>query len=189
MNDLAPTPLPPSPSRSSAVQALQLELAKCLQLVVPASMTADDRAAWIAAAADALDGIRPLEISAVSAELRRTVTRPSQIVPEIARLVAEARKRRAPPVSPAANAAAAEFRINREAGERMGRAKNQREVEEAWRWERQQRAAAGLPVPPIAAPLSRDELDHLPADIEALGLKLGFLERRNGALYETTGTH
>ena len=48
---------------------------------------------WLQAAVDALEGIRAAEVSAISAELRRTVTRPSQIVPEIARLVAEKRKR------------------------------------------------------------------------------------------------
>ncbi len=73
---------------------MHMELAKCLQLVVPASMTADDRAGWIAAAADALEDIRANEVAEVSAEVRRTVTRVAQIVPEIARLVAERRSRR-----------------------------------------------------------------------------------------------
>lgn len=71
-----------------------MELAKCLQLVVPASMTADDRSAWLVAAADALEDIRADEVKAVSAEIRRTVTRPAQIVPEIAKRVAELRQRR-----------------------------------------------------------------------------------------------
>lgn len=58
-------------------------------------MTADDRAAWIMAAADALQDIRAEEVAAVSAEVRRLVTRAAQIVPEISRMVAELRKRRA----------------------------------------------------------------------------------------------
>lgn len=165
--------------------ALHLELAKCLQLVVPASMTADDRAAWIGAAADALEGIHATEVAAVSAELRRSVTRPALIVPEIARLVAESRKRRAGAAQPSFSRAADELRIDREARDRMGRARTQPEIEEAWAWERRERIAAGLPVRPLAPPLTRDELDTLPADILALGLQRGFLERHGGIVCET----
>jgi hypothetical protein len=56
-------------------------------------MGAEQQTVWLHAAVDALEDIRASEVAAVSAELRRTVTRPAQIVPEIARLVAERRKR------------------------------------------------------------------------------------------------
>jgi hypothetical protein len=74
-------------SQSSAFSALMLELAKCLKLVAPISMSADAQMVWLQAAVDALEGIHAHEVAAISAELRRSVTRPSQIVPEIARLV------------------------------------------------------------------------------------------------------
>lgn len=67
------------------------ELAKMLALVAPVTMSSDQQTAWLAAAIDALEGIRPDEVAHVSLEVRRTVTRPSQIVPEIAGLVAELR--------------------------------------------------------------------------------------------------
>jgi hypothetical protein len=62
-----------------------------LALVAPSSMTAEQQEMWLRAAADALDGIRTDEIRHVSAEVRRMVTRHNQIVPEIAKLVAEHR--------------------------------------------------------------------------------------------------
>lgn len=68
------------------------ELAKCLKLVASANMGAEQQTVWLAAAVDALENIRAAEIAAISAELRRTVTRPAQIVPEIAKLVAERRR-------------------------------------------------------------------------------------------------
>lgn len=64
-----------------------------LGLVAPVTMSADQHTAWLASAVDALRDIRADEVSAVSLEVRRSVTRPSQIVPEIARLVAEKRAR------------------------------------------------------------------------------------------------
>lgn len=70
-----------------------LELAKSLKLVAPITMSADAQMVWLQAAVDALEGIRADEVRTISAELRRTVTRPSQIVPEIARLVDEKRRR------------------------------------------------------------------------------------------------
>lgn len=82
-----------SPLHPSEVQALAGEVAKCLKLVAPAGMGAEQQTVWLHTAVDALEGIRASEIQAISAELRRTVTRPAQIVPEIARLVAEGRKR------------------------------------------------------------------------------------------------
>lgn len=56
-------------------------------------MGAEQQTVWLHAAVDALEDIRAAEAAAVSAELRRTVTRPAQIVPELARLVGERRKR------------------------------------------------------------------------------------------------
>jgi hypothetical protein len=86
MNDLAIH----SPSQSNA-SPLTIELAKMLGLVAPVTMSADQCTVWLASAEDALKGIRANEVTAVSMEVRRTVTRPSQIVPEIAKLVAERR--------------------------------------------------------------------------------------------------
>jgi hypothetical protein len=74
-------PQSPSNASSGAMSALMLELAKSLKLVAPISMSADAQLVWLQAAVDALDGIHAHEVAAVSAELRRSVTRPSQIVP------------------------------------------------------------------------------------------------------------
>lgn len=63
-----------------------------LGLVAPSSMTVDQQTLWLASAVDALDGIRASEVAAVSAEVRRSVKRHNDIVPEIAKLVAERRK-------------------------------------------------------------------------------------------------
>lgn len=62
-----------------------------LGLVAPVTMSADQQTLWLASAVDALNGIRYGEVEAVSMEVRRSVTRPSQIVPEVSRLVAERR--------------------------------------------------------------------------------------------------
>lgn len=78
---------------SSESNALTIELAKVLALVAPTSMTGEQQEMWLRAAVDALGGIRASEVSAVSHELRRKVTRPAQIVPEIAELVSQHRKR------------------------------------------------------------------------------------------------
>jgi hypothetical protein len=87
MNDL--TTQSPPPFNGSA---LRIELAKMLGLVAPITMSADQCTLWLASAEDALKDIRADEVAAISMEVRRTVTRPSQIVPEIAKLVAENRK-------------------------------------------------------------------------------------------------
>jgi hypothetical protein len=78
---------------SSESSALTIELAKVLALVAPTSMTGEQQEMWLRAAVDALKGIRASEVSAVSDELRRKVTRPAQIVPEIAELISQHRKR------------------------------------------------------------------------------------------------
>lgn len=54
-------------------------------------MTEADHLSWLASAVDALDGIRASEVATVSVQVRRKITRPAQIVPEIANLVAEKR--------------------------------------------------------------------------------------------------
>lgn len=82
-----------SPYPASEAQALAAEVAKCLKLVAPAGMNAEQQTVWLHTAVDALEDIRPTEVAAISTELRRMVTRPAQIVPEIARLVAEKRRR------------------------------------------------------------------------------------------------
>lgn len=146
-------------------------------------MTADDRAAWILAAVDSLEDIRPLEVAAVSAEIRRSITHHRQIVPEIARLVGE-RRHRSLESAPAPKGGLYEFQINHEAQDRRSRARNQAEVEDAATWERNARMDAGLSVPPIAPPLTRSELDAMPQHVAALGLKYGFLKRIDGHLAE-----
>jgi hypothetical protein len=75
--------------------SLTVELAKALALVAPITMSSDQQEMWLRAAIDTLQDIRPEELAAVSLQVRRSVTRPSQIVPEIARLVAERRASRA----------------------------------------------------------------------------------------------
>jgi len=70
-----------------------------LGLVAPVTMSADQQAIWITCAIDALQGIHASEVAAVSMEVRRSVTRPSQIVPEIAKLVAVKRERRSAHIS------------------------------------------------------------------------------------------
>jgi hypothetical protein len=75
-------------------EALSAELAKMLTLVAPVTMSTDQQTLWLASAVDALKEIRPGEVAEVSMEVRRSVARHSQIVPEIARLVAEKRSHR-----------------------------------------------------------------------------------------------
>lgn len=179
---------PQSPSHgftlSPEQSALALEIGKCLKLVAPAGMGADAQMSWIGSAIDALDGIRANEVAAISAELRRSVTRPAQIVPEIARLVADRRRSMSNagrPDSPHS----AECAIDREASDRRAKAKTREEIQDAWAWECQARKDAALAVPPLQPPLTRDELDYMSADMASLGLKYGHLERREGRLVET----
>jgi hypothetical protein len=180
MNDLPI--LPPKPYIAySATAELTVELAKVLALVAPISMTTEQQELWLRAAVDALDGIRGNEVNAISAELRRSVTRHNQIVPEIAKLVSEKRARTsqshgAPP--------SREWEINQEAANRRASAKSQAEINDCWEWERQARIDAGLHVEPYPKPLRRDELDRMPEHIRKLGLNCGFLEYRNGQVIE-----
>lgn len=58
-------------------------------------MNAEQQTVWLHAAVEALEDIRADEVRHVSAEVRRSVTRPAQIVPEISKLVAARRAIRA----------------------------------------------------------------------------------------------
>ena len=71
-----------------------------LGLVAPVTMTADQQALWIVSAVDALSDIRASEVAEVSMEVRRSVQRPSQIVPKIAELVAAKRERQRGRIEP-----------------------------------------------------------------------------------------
>jgi hypothetical protein len=90
MNDLATRQHPQSPAFSQS-STLTVELAKMLALVAPTSMSTEQQELWLRAALDTMIDIRPDEVAAVSLEVRRKVTRPAQIVPEIANLVAQRR--------------------------------------------------------------------------------------------------
>lgn len=94
MNDLTT-----QPPRQSDGSVLTFELGKMLSLVAPVTMTAEQQTMWLASAVDALRDIRAHEVVEVSLEVRRTVTRPSQIIPEIAKLVAEKRARHSSHIS------------------------------------------------------------------------------------------
>lgn len=84
---------PPTPRLAySESSELTVLLAKILTLVAPTSMTTEQQELWLRAAIDALQGIRAGEVRSIILELQRSVSRPNQIVPEIARLVAEKRK-------------------------------------------------------------------------------------------------
>jgi hypothetical protein len=167
------------------MSALALELAKCLKLVAPVSMDSDAQLAWIASAVDALEGIRAEEVKAVSAELRRSVTRHNQIVPEVAKLVAEKRSR-ANRTEREISPYAAEMGINAEAQKRRAKisAKDKRALSEVWEWERQARIDSGLHVEPYPKPLSHAELEGIPDHVRKMGLAHGFLEWRGGELSE-----
>lgn len=155
-----------------------------LKLVAPISMSAEAQAVWIAAAEDALVDIRPEEVVAIAIEIKRSVTRPSQIVPEIAKLVAE-RRQRTRHVSAEPSTGLSLWQIDREAERRRKDARTQAEVEAAWQWERSARQDAGLHVPPIQPPLTTAELHTMPAHIRSLGIARGLLEYRDGLLCET----
>lgn len=172
-----------SPYPASDAQALAAEVAKCLKLVAPAGMNAEQQTVWLHAAVDALEDIRPAEVAAISPELRRSVTRPAQIVPEIARLVGEKRSR-ANRMAASSEPSSPELSINREAQHRRAMARGRDEINAAWAWERSERATAGLAVQPLAPPLNRDELDKLSPQMRSLGLTHGHLTYRDGQLVE-----
>jgi hypothetical protein len=146
-------------------------------------MTVDDRAAWILSAVDSLGDIRASEVKGVSAEVRRSVTRHSQIVPEIVRLVvynrANAHRSQAPQ-SPYS----AEMAINQEAELRRKAACGRDEIEAAFEWERAARNAARLSVRAPEPPFRAQELENMSPEIVALGMKLGFMNRQGKNVVE-----
>jgi hypothetical protein len=163
---------------------MALELAKVLKLVAPVSMDDAAQIAWLASAVDALEDIRADEVRAISAELRRSVTRHNQIVPEISKLVAHSSARSNQSHSPA-SPWAAEMEINRRSQELRAIAHgDKRKLSDAFEWERQARVEAGLPVIPYPKPLSANEINEMPAHIREMGLKMGFLTLRNGEVVE-----
>lgn len=91
MNELTTTRYNQQSSVSSDSANLTMQLAKMLALVAPVTMTSEQQEVWLRGAVDALSDIRPEEVEAVSLEVRRSVTRQSQIVPKISDLVAERR--------------------------------------------------------------------------------------------------
>lgn len=189
MNDLT-TPPSKLSIAYSATADLAVELGRLLALVAPTSMTAEQQETWLRAAMSSLNEIRPDEIKSVSVEVARSVTRPSQIVPEIAKLVAEKRKRSAATAQPKSPFAAKKAiyekadAMRAEAAKRKDQRARNREMEEAFRWERQALQAAGFEVGPLPLPLGRDELDAMPSHIRNMGLSAGFLEYRDGILME-----
>ena len=164
--------------------AMAAELSKMLALVAPGSMQGEARLEWVATAMDALEGISADEVRAVAAQVKRSITRPAQIVPEIARLVAEARARRSVGSASGDERAEARWRIETEWRRRRLAASSPAEVERADEWEREAKRAAGLPYRPAPPPLTQAELDRLPAHVADMGLKAGWLDRRDGRLVE-----
>jgi hypothetical protein len=91
MNDLTTTHYNPQSSALSDNANLTMQLAKMMALVAPVTMTSEQQEVWLRGAVDALADIRAHEVEAVSLEVRRSVSRPAQIVPKIAELVAARR--------------------------------------------------------------------------------------------------
>lgn len=176
---------------SSQQAALMVELAKCLKLVAPVSMSAEAQAVWLRAAADTLEGIRAIEVAEISVELRRKVTRHSQIVHEISELVDAARKRRNRTTAKPASPFSAEREIHDKADAMRAvamkcqdKSERNRRLSDAFEFERQAKIDAGIAVPEYPKRLNREELDAMPAHIRTMGLNAGFLTYRNGELIE-----
>lgn len=148
-------------------------------------MNAEAQMVWLQAAVDALQDIRADEVAAISAELRRSVTRHNQIVPEISKLVA-AKRAKAHQTTAPDSPYAAEMAINQEAQKRRAAvsAMDKRALSDIWEWERQARIDAGLHVKPYPKPLNAAELEAMPAHIRQLGLAHGFLRREGGKVVE-----
>jgi hypothetical protein len=177
---------PPSMLRVAYSESSEMTvlLARILTLVAPTSMTTDQQEHWLLAAIDALQDIRVAEVRSIILELQRSIKRPNEIVPEIARLVAEKRKRASQSTKPP-SPFFAEREINEESNRRRAAAHgNKAKMDEAYEWERDARIRAGLHVDPRQPPLSREELDNLPSHVARLGLNCGFLKDENGKLAE-----
>lgn len=155
-----------------------------LALIAPVTMTVEQQELWLRAAVDALKDIRAEEVEAVSYEVRRSVTRPNQIVPEIAKLVSE---RRARPVGSGVILGKPGPEVIYEKYQRARKnasALDKRTLSDLYENERQELRDAGHSVRPYPAPLNRNELDAMPAEIRKLGLAHGFLREENGRLVE-----
>jgi hypothetical protein len=118
-------------------------------------MTAEQQELFLRAAVDALEDIRADEVKSVSAEIRRSITRPNQIVPEIAKLVADRR-------------------------ERARRAKEQ----QAWAEEAARHPPPAPPAPTVSKPMTEDEIRRMPKWLRDMGLRVGFLKREGGNIVE-----
>lgn len=159
-------------------------LATLLRLVAPTSMTPEARLQWVQDAVNLMEGIRPDEVAAVHVEVARSVKRHGDIVPRICELVHAKRARST--ISRTVSPFFAEHEISRQAQEMRAKARSQREVEDAWQWERGARADAGLAVPPIERPLNSSEISALPSHIVKFGLNSGFLKRDGERVVEVT---
>jgi hypothetical protein len=180
----AETNHPLSISSSQQASALALELAKIVKLVAPVSMDPDAQLAWLASAIEALEGIRPEEVQAVSLQVRRKATRLPQIVPMLTDLIAERRAKSARTAEP--NPFSEEMRINAEAQRRRAKASALDKVALSWiyEWERSERKKCGLHVPEYPKPLTRAEIDAMPSHMRQLGIQHGFLKMQGGKLVE-----
>lgn len=157
-----------------------------LKLVAPISMNADAQTVWLQAAVDALEGITASEVNAVSALIRRSVTRPSQIVPEIAEAVAQRRSRTTS--RKAESPYLKGIKIGEKAQKMRAEAKTQDEIEAGYHWERDERHKAGLYVAPLPKPLTCSEIAKLSPALVKMGLKCGALVRKpDGSL--ANGVH
>lgn len=181
--------IPSTPySPDSEVKEIRRLVARILHVVAPSSMSAGDRSSWVINACEALADMRAKEIEMIMLEVQRSITRPNQIIPEIARLVGQRRERKrmldsSPVIS---TGYVDETRIMDESKQRRFRARSHADVESAWQWERDERKAVGLDVAPIAPPLTRAELDAMPKHIRDVGLAAGHLLWRDGVLVERT---
>lgn len=185
MNDQPVQPWTPQVAYSETSE-LTILLAKILTLVAPTSMTTEQQEVWLRAAIDALQDIRVVEVRAIMLELQRSVQRPSQIVPEIAKLVA-AKRARSTNTSKAVSPFFLERAIYERADAMRAAAKgDKRKLSDAFEYERQARIESGLPVKAYPKPLSRDELEAMPSHIRDMGVKAGFLTYRNGQLVEAS---
>jgi hypothetical protein len=162
---------------------MMVELAKMPKLVAPATMNAEAQMSWIQAAVDALEGIRAAEVQSVSAEVRRKVTTHSKIVPVLTDLIAE-RRAKSRPAEP--NPFSEEMRISAEAQRRRAKASalDKAALSSIYEWERSERKKFGLHVPEYPKPLTRAEIDAMPAHMRQLGIQHGFLKMQGGKLVE-----
>lgn len=164
---------------------IAVTLAEMLAIVAPTSMSIDQQTVFLQAALKALDslGINAEEVAAVAPQVIAKVVRHQQIVHEISDAVHEKRARK---FSPPGAKASPRYWIDAEAQIRRGQARTKEEIEDAFQWERNRLIEAGLHVEPLQPPLTRHELDDMPAATASLGIKYGYLRRVDGKLVEVT---